>query len=62
MFEGFLQDSWKVNTKLRLELGIRYTIMQPYYYSLWRNMAVFDPEPVRSGQGCRDGSRIAATS
>jgi hypothetical protein len=43
MFEGFLQDSWKVNTKLRLELGIRYTIMQPYYYSLWRNIVVFDP-------------------
>jgi len=43
MFEWFLQDSWKVNAKLRLELGIRYTIMQPYYYSLWRNMVVFDP-------------------
>ena len=43
MFEAFVQDSWKVNSKLRLELGVRYTIMQPYYYSLWRNMAVFDP-------------------
>jgi hypothetical protein len=43
MFEFFVQDSWKATSKLRLELGVRYTIMQPYYYSLWRNMAVFDP-------------------
>lgn len=43
MFEAFAQDSWKVNSKLRLELGLRYTIMDPYYYSLWRNIAVFDP-------------------
>ncbi len=43
MFEGFAQDSWKATEKLRLELGLRYTIMNPYYYSLWRNMAVFDP-------------------
>ncbi len=43
MFEGFAQDSWKATPKLRLELGVRYTIMNPYYYSLWRNMAAFDP-------------------
>ncbi len=43
MFEWFVQDSWKVTPKLRLELGVRHTWMQPYYYSLWRNMAVFDP-------------------
>lgn len=42
MFEGFIQDSWKATSKLRLELGLRYTLMQPYYYSLWGNMAVFD--------------------
>ncbi|MGH9629830.1 MAG: carboxypeptidase regulatory-like domain-containing protein, partial [Bryobacteraceae bacterium] len=41
MFEWFLQDSWRVNQKLRLELGLRHTILQPYY-SLWRNMAAFD--------------------
>lgn len=42
MMEAFFQDSWKATSKLRLELGLRYTLMQPYYYSLWRNMAVFD--------------------
>lgn len=41
MFEWFLQDSWKATQKLRLELGLRHSIIQPYY-SLWRNMLVFD--------------------
>jgi hypothetical protein len=40
-FEWFAQDSWKATPKLRLELGLRHTIYQPYY-SLWRNMVVFD--------------------
>ena len=43
MGEGFVQDSWKATDKLRLEYGVRYSIMTPYYYSVWRNMAVFDP-------------------
>jgi hypothetical protein len=41
MFEYFFQDAWKVSPKLRLELGVRHSIVQPYY-SLWRNMVVFD--------------------
>ncbi len=41
MFEWFLQDSWKATSQLRLEFGVRHTIIQPYY-SLWRNMLVFD--------------------
>jgi carboxypeptidase family protein len=41
MYEWFIQDGWKVNEKTRLELGLRHTIIQPYY-SLWRNMVVFD--------------------
>ena len=41
MFEWFVQDSWKVTPKLRLEPGVRNTIIQPYY-SLWRNMVLFD--------------------
>ncbi|MGE0882332.1 MAG: carboxypeptidase regulatory-like domain-containing protein [Blastocatellales bacterium] len=41
MFEWFIQDSWKATPKLRLEGGVRHSIIQPYY-SLWRNMLVFD--------------------
>ena len=41
MFEWFAQDSWKVTPKLRVEGGIRHSIIQPYY-SLWGNMVVFD--------------------
>jgi carboxypeptidase family protein len=43
MYEFFVQDSWKATPKLRLEAGVRNTIIQPYY-SLWRNMLVFDPK------------------
>jgi hypothetical protein len=41
MYEMFAQDEWKVNSKLKVTLGARYTIVQPYY-SLWGNMTVFD--------------------
>ena len=41
MFEFFAQDSWKVTPKLKLELGVRETILQPYY-ALWGNYDVFD--------------------
>lgn len=41
MFEWFAQDSWKATSKLRVEAGLRHSIIQPYY-SLWRNMVVFD--------------------
>jgi hypothetical protein len=40
--EFFFQDSWKVTSKLRLDLGVRYSITSPYY-SLWGNIAYFDP-------------------
>ena len=43
MVEWFVQDSWKASQRLRLELGLRHTVMTPYYYSLWGNIAVFDP-------------------
>ncbi len=41
MMEWFAQDSWKVTPKLRLEMGLPHSLIQPYY-SLWRNMWVFD--------------------
>ncbi len=42
MYEWFLQDGWKASTKLHIDYGLRQSIIQPYY-SLWRNMSVFDP-------------------
>lgn len=42
-FEWFAQDSWRATQRLKIEYGVRHTVMNPYYYSLWRNMAVFDP-------------------
>lgn len=42
MFEFFGQDSWRVNSKLKLELGFRATWQNGYYKSLWGNMAIFD--------------------
>ncbi|MCY4189105.1 MAG: TonB-dependent receptor, partial [Bryobacterales bacterium] len=51
MGEFFVQDSWKPTPNLRLEMGVRYSIMTPYFFSLWRNMAVFDPasyDPARA--------------
>ena len=50
MGEFFLQDSWKATSNLRIEMGIRYSIMTPYFYSLWRNMAVFDPDSYSAAQ------------
>jgi len=43
MFEFFGQDSWRVNEKLKLELGFRGTWMNGYQKSLWGNIAVFRP-------------------
>ena len=42
MYEWFMQDGWKVTSKLRLELGLRHTVTQPYS-SLWGNIIAFDP-------------------
>jgi len=43
MFEFFGQDAWRVNDKLKLELGFRGTWMNGYNKSLWGNIAVFRP-------------------
>lgn len=42
MLEWFVQDRWKATSKLTFDLGLRHSIIQPYY-SLWGNMTVFDP-------------------
>lgn len=52
MFEWFVQDSWKAKPNLRIEYGLRHSVIQPYY-SLWRNMAVFD-------QGTYDPAKAVA--
>lgn len=41
MLEFFIQDSWKVTSKLKLEIGLRNTIVQPFH-ALWGNYDVFD--------------------
>lgn len=42
MFSMYGQDQWRVNSKLVLEYGIRYDIMQSYH-ALWGNQSFFNP-------------------
>ena len=42
MYETFAQDSWKVNRKLHVDFGMRYTVIVPFS-AQWRNQIVFDP-------------------
>jgi len=42
MYEGFIQDSWKVTPKLHIDYGIRVTSLTPYKPA-WGNAAYFDP-------------------
>lgn len=44
MLEFYAQDSWRVTSKLKIEYGVRYSLLTPYYKSLWGNMSVFDPK------------------
>jgi hypothetical protein len=41
-FEPYVQDSWKVNKKLTVSYGARYTITVPYH-AQWGNLIAFDP-------------------
>ena len=41
-FEGFVQDSWKVNRRLTLELGLRVTHFSPWEDQLGYGFAAFD--------------------
>jgi hypothetical protein len=41
-WEGFLQDSWKATSKLHIDYGVRFTVIEPNI-PLWGNAAFFDP-------------------
>jgi hypothetical protein len=41
-YEFFAQDSWQVNARLHLDVGLRYTALTPYK-AAWGNAAFFDP-------------------
>jgi hypothetical protein len=47
MWEGFAQDQWRATSKLMIEYGVRYSVMQPYS-ALWGNQAVFSPKDYNS--------------
>ena len=42
-YEGFVQDSWKVNKQLTLELGIRLTHFTPWIDRLGYGFSIWDP-------------------
>ena len=42
-YEGFVQDSWKVNKKLTLELGMRLTHFTPWVDRLGYGFSIFNP-------------------
>lgn len=42
-YEGFVQDSWKVNKRLTVELGIRLTHFTPWVDRLGFGFSIFDP-------------------
>ncbi len=42
MDEFFVQDSWKINSKLHIDYGIRISILEPYTPA-WGNADYFDP-------------------
>ncbi len=56
MWEGFVQDSWKVTQRLHLDLGLRYSVIIPYH-ALWANMDVFDPAYYDASKAVRQDPR-----
>ncbi len=39
--EGFVQDTWKVNPRLTLEYGVRYSYFQPWH-AIWNDISNFN--------------------
>jgi Carboxypeptidase regulatory-like domain len=48
-YEGFLQDSWKVNKRLTLEFGVRLTHFTPWIDRLGYGFSIFDPTQYNTG-------------
>ena len=42
MFAFFAEDQWRANSKLVLEMGVRYAINTPFY-AVWGNQSFFNP-------------------
>jgi hypothetical protein len=51
-YEAFLQDNWRVNSRLSLELGVRYQFAPPIY-SQQNNLVNFDPRLYDPAQAVR---------
>lgn len=47
-YEGFIQDSWKVNTRLTVDAGLRITHFSPWTDRLGFGYSVFDPSKYSS--------------
>src|SRR2546422_1695579 len=59
-FEAYINDSWRVNRKLSLELGVRYLRTGPTYTQA-NNMVNFDPSQYNPAQAPAVGANNIPT-